>query len=50
MDIHAPIWASQVDLVVKNPAASAGDGRDEGLIPGSARSPRGGHSHPLQYL
>ena len=37
---------SQVVLVVKNPPASAGDTRDVGLIPGSGRSPRGGHGNP----
>ena len=31
---------------VKNPAANAGD---LDLIPGSGRSPGGGHSNPLQY-
>ena len=31
-------------LVVKNPPASAGD---VGSIPGSGRSPRGGHENPL---
>ena len=40
------MWASQVVLVVKNPRASAGD---VGLIPGSGRSPGGGHGNPLQY-
>ena len=38
--------ASQVALVVKNPPANAGDARDEGLIPGSGRSPGGGHREP----
>ena len=38
------IVASQVVLVVKNPPASTGDVRDVGLIPGSGRSPGGGHS------
>ena len=42
-------WASQVALVVKNPPANAGDVRDSGLIPGSGRSPGGGHGNPLQY-
>ena len=42
-------WASQVVLVVKNPPANAGDVRDLGLIPGSGRSPGGGHGNPLQY-
>ena len=41
--------ASQVALVVENLPASAGDIRDMGLIPGSRRSPEGGHGNPLQY-
>ena len=36
-------------LVVKNSPANAGDLRDVGLIPGSGRSPGGGHSNSLQY-
>ena len=39
----------QVRLVVKNPPANAGDVRDVGSIPGSGRSPGGGHGNPLQY-
>ena len=35
--------------MVKNPPASAGDIRDMGSIPGSGRSPGGGHGNPLQY-
>ena len=35
-------------LVVKNPPASAGDIRDVGSIPGSGRSPGGGHGNPLE--
>ena len=35
--------------VVKNPPANAGDARDRGSIPGSGRSPGGGHGNPLQY-
>ena len=42
--------ASQVALVGKNPPASAGDIRCMGLIPGSGKSPGGGHGNPLQYL
>ena len=42
-------WASQVELVVKNPPANAGDTRDAGLIPGLGRSPGGGHGCPLHY-
>ena len=34
------------DAVIKNPPASA---EDTGLIPGSGRSPEGGHGNPLQY-
>ena len=41
--------ASQVALVVKNLPDSARDIRDEGLIPGSGRSPAGGQGNPLQY-
>ena len=36
-------------LVVRNLPDNAGDIRDTGLIPGSGRSPRGGHSNPPQY-
>ena len=35
--------------VVKSPPANAGDARDAGLIPGSGRSPGGGHENPHQY-
>ena len=44
------VGASQAALVVKNLPTSAGDVRDMGLIPGSGRSPGGGHGDPLQYL
>ena len=33
----------------KNPPASAGDVGDTGSIPGSGRSPGGGHDSPLRY-
>ena len=36
-------------LVVKNSSASAGDTKDAHLIPGSGRSPEGGHGNLLQY-
>ena len=42
-----PSGASQVVLVVRNMPASAGDVRDTGLIPGSGRSPAGGHGNLL---
>ena len=35
--------------MAKNSPANAGDIRDVGLIPGSGRSPGGGHGDPLQY-
>ena len=35
--------------MVKNLPDNAGDLRDTGLIPGSERSPGGGHGNPLQY-
>ena len=42
--------ASQVALVVKNWPAYAGNKKDMSSIPGLGRSPRGGHSNPLQFL
>ena len=42
-------FGSQVAVVVENPSANAGDIRDMGSMPGLGRSPRGGHSNPLQY-
>ena len=35
--------------MVKSPLANAGDIRDRSSIPGSGRSPGGGHGNPLQY-
>ena len=35
-------------LVVKNLSANAGGIRDTGSIPGSERSPGGGHGNPLK--
>ena len=43
------MWASQAVLVVKNLHANVGGVRDVHSIPGSGRSPRGGHGNPLQY-
>ena len=37
------------DTVIKDPPANAGEAGDEGLIPGSGRSPGGGNGNPLQY-
>ena len=34
--------------MVKNPPGIAGDIRDEGLVPGSGRSPGRGNGNPLQ--
>ena len=39
---------SQAVPVAKNPPASAENIRDAGSIPGSGRSPGGGHGNPLQ--
>ena len=36
-------------LMVKNSPANAGDVTDVGSIPGSGRSPGGGHDNPLHY-
>ena len=36
-------------VLVKNPPANTGDIKDVSLIPGSGRSPGGGHGNPLQY-
>ena len=38
-----------MSLVVKHLPANAEDVRDSGSIPGSGRSPAGGHGNPLQY-
>ena len=43
------LLSSQIALVVKNPPANEGDIRDASSIPGSGRSPGGGHGNPLQY-
>ena len=42
--------ASQVAQWVKNPPAHAGNEGDEGSIPGSGRSPGGGHGNPSSIL
>ena len=36
-------------VVIKNPPTNGGDLRDANAIPGSGRSPGGGHGNPLQY-
>ena len=41
--------AFQVVFVVRSPPANAGDVRDAGSVPGSERSPGGGHGSSLQY-
>ena len=41
---------STLVLVVKNPPDNAGDIKDLGSIPGSGRSPGGGHGNPLHYF
>ena len=41
--------ASSVALVVTNPPANAGDGRDTGSVPDLGRSPGGGNGNPFHY-
>ena len=43
------LGASQLALMVKNLSANAGDKRDVGSVPGSGRSPEGGHGNQHQY-
>ena len=43
-------WASQVAVVVKNPPANTGDIGEAGSIPGSGRSPGGGHGNHSTIL
>ena len=45
---HNAMKYVQVAWVVKSLPANAGDVRDAGSIPGSGRSPGGGHGNPLQ--
>ena len=46
---HSFLWVSQVELVLKNPLASAEDARVVGSIPGWGRSLGEGNGNPLQY-
>ena len=47
--VFIPLWAPQVALEVKTPLPVLVDERDEALIPGSGRSPGGGHGNALQF-
>ena len=49
MDDKLNAWAFQVGLSVKNLPARAGEVRVLGSIPGSGRSPGGGHGNSVQY-
>ena len=40
---------SQVEIVVKNPPANAGDSREAGSVPETGRSPGEGIGYPFQY-
>ena len=40
-------WGLPRGPVVKNLPVNAGEARDAGLIPGSGRSPEGGHGNPF---
>ena len=46
---YLDIWGFPLVLEAKNLSANAGVVRDVGLIPGSGRSPGGGHANSLQY-
>ena len=43
-------WGFPGGTVLENSTASTEGARDEGLIPGSGRSPREGNGNPLQYF
>ena len=47
--IHIHVSILWMALAAENPPANEGDLRDTGSIPGSGRSPGGGHGNPLQY-
>ena len=51
--IHKVVCSKQMGFPggtsAKTPPSSAGDVRDAGSIPGSGRSPGGGHGNPLQH-
>ena len=49
MNLNNGSRAFQVVLVVKNLPVDARDVKDSGSIPGSGRSPGGGHGNSLQY-
>ena len=48
-DLRDQQQASQEVLVEKNLPANSGDKRDLGSVPGSGKTPGGGHGNPLQY-
>ena len=48
MEPQIVFWASQVELVVKNPSTDIEDLRDRGSIPGSGRSAGEVKDYPLQ--
>ncbi|CAI9167861.1 unnamed protein product [Rangifer tarandus platyrhynchus] len=50
MVLHLAIANSQVVQVANSLPANAGDLRDGGSIPGSGRSPGGGHGNPPVFL
>ena len=49
VSLGARSQASQMAQGVKHLPANAGDSRNEGLIPGSGRSPGAGNGNPPQY-
>ena len=49
LSLSEGLRSSQVELMVKNLPAHAGDAKDVGSIPGSGKSPGAGNGNPLQY-
>ena len=48
-DLKYNVWASQVELVIKNLPANARDTKDMGSIPELGRSPGVRNGNPFQY-
>ena len=48
-DLKYNVWASQVELVIKNLPANARDTKDTGSIPELGRSPGVRNGNPFQY-
>ena len=49
LKLYGNVWGFPDNSVSKESACNVGEAGDVGLIPGSGRSPGGGHGNPLQY-